>query len=283
MTFKFITYQLQDNVATITLNRPDKLNAVNDGMLNELIEAFDQADKDDEVRAIIVTGAGRAFCAGADLADKENTFNYRTESLEDHRDSGGTVVLKIFELKKPVIAAINGPAVGFGITMTLPMDVRIAVENAKIAFPFTRRGIVPDACCAWFLPRIVGISRAVEWTMTGRTFSAEEAFKNGLLSMIAAPHEVMKKSMAVAREISDNTSAVSVALTRQLFWRTLGADHPMEVHRLDSKCIYYMGLSKDSSEGALSFLEKRPPHFTMKPGTDMPDFYPWWYDIPFKK
>jgi enoyl-CoA hydratase/carnithine racemase len=231
---------------------------------------------------VIVTGAGRAFCAGADLSSKENTWAYHATKLEEHRDSGGVVALKIFELKKPVIAAINGHAVGFGITMTLPMDIRIASETAKMGFVFTRRGIVPDACCTWFLPRIVGINRAAEWTMTGRVFSAQEALQHGLLSRVEAPENLMKAALDVAREIADNTSSVSVSLTRQLLWKMLGAGHPMEAHRIDSKCMYYMGNSQDSTEGVLSFLEKRPPKFQMKPSKDMPDFYPWWTERPFK-
>jgi enoyl-CoA hydratase/carnithine racemase len=283
MKFESIRCEVQDQILTITLNRPDKLNAVSPAMIKEMMEAFDQADRDDQVRVVIVTGAGRAFCAGADLgSNRADTWSYRAEKLEEHRDGGGTVTLKIFEMKKPVIAAINGPAVGFGITMTLPMDIRIASENAKIAFAFTRRGITPEACGTWFLPRIVGISRAAEWTLTGRLFSAQEALQNRLVSRVEPPENLLKAAREIAREIADNTSAVAVALTRQLLWKLLGADHPMEAHKIDSKCIYYMGMSPDSSEGILSFLEKRPPKFKMKPSSDMPAFYPWWPDRPFK-
>lgn len=282
MNYESIQCNLDDRILTMVLNRPDKLNAVTNKMLKEMIDAFDQADRDDQVRVIIVTGAGRAFCAGADLSNRENTWMYHSEKLEEHRDAGGLVTLKIFEMKKPVIAAINGPAVGFGITMTLPMDIRVASETARMGFAFTRRGIVPDACCTWFLPRIVGISRAAEWTLTGRVFSAREALQNGLVSRVEPQEKLLPTAQEIAREIADYTSAVSVGLTRQLLWRMLGADHPMEAHKIDSKFMYYMGKSPDSSEGVLSFLEKRPPRFKMKPSSDMPEFYPWWKDRSFK-
>jgi len=282
MNYESIQCSLDDRILTMVLNRPDKLNAVNNNMLKEMIEAFRQADLDNQVRVVIVTGAGRAFCAGADLSNRENTWMYDSEKLEEHRDAGGLVALRIFEMKKPVIAAINGAAVGFGITMTLPMDIRIASESAKMGFAFTRRGIVPDACCTWFLPRIVGISRAAEWTLTGRVFSAREALQNGLVSRIGPPETLLKTACEIAREIADNTSSVAVSLTRQLLWRMLGTDHPMEAHKIDSQCMYYMGKSPDSSEGVLSFLEKRPAIFKMKPSNDMPPFYPWWKDRPFK-
>jgi len=282
MNYESIQCSVDDRILTMVLNRPDKLNAVTEKMLKEMIDAFDQADRDDRVRVVIVTGAGRAFCAGADLSNRENTWMYHSEKLEEHRDAGGLVALKIFEMKKPVIAAINGAAVGFGITMTLPMDIRIASESARMGFAFTRRGIVPDACCTWFLPRIVGIGRAAEWTLTGRVFSAREAMENGLVSRVEPQKTLLKKAREIAREIADNTSAVSVGLTRQLLWRMLGEDHPMEAHKIDSQCIYYLGKSPDSSEGVRSFLEKRPPAFPMKPSSDMPGFYPWWKDRSFK-
>ncbi len=281
--FECIQCHLEGQILTMVLNRPERLNAVTDKMLKEMIQAFDEADRDDRVRVIIVTGAGRAFCAGADLGPREDTWAYHSEKVEEHRDSGGLVTLKIFEMKKPLIAAINGPAVGFGITLTLPMDIRIAAETARMGFAFTRRGIVPDACCTWFLPRIVGISRAAEWTLTGRVFSAHEALQNGLVSRVEPQEKLLESARNIAREIAENTSAVSVALTRQLLWRMLGADHPMEAHRIDSRCIYYLGKSPDSSEGVLSFLEKRQPRFEMKPSSDMPEFYPWWEERPFKK
>ncbi len=286
MAFQNIKYEVNERILTITLNRPEKLNAFTNDMGNELIEAFDRADQDDEVRVVIVTGAGRGFCAGSDLSGGSNTFDSatrRNETIEEHRDAGGVGTLRIYEMKKPIIAAINGPAVGVGITMTLPMDIRIASSAAKMGFVFARRGITAEACSSWFLPRIVGISRAAEWVLTGRVFPAQEALEGGLVSRVVNPDELMPTVIKLAREIADNTSAVSVALSRQLLWRMLGADHPMEAHKIDSKCIYYMGKSPDSYEGVISFLEKRPAQFTMKPSADMPPFYPWWKERPFKQ
>lgn len=282
MDFEQIHYEVKDRILTITLNRPDKLNAFTPVMMKELIEAFDRADEDDDVRVVIVTGAGSAFCAGADLSNGAEAFDNSQESVEEHRDTGGLVTLRIYESKKPVIAAINGPAVGIGITMTLPMDIRIASEKAKVGFVFARRGIVPEACSSWFLPRIVGINQATEWVMTGRVFPAQEALEGGLLSRVVSPDDLLPTARELAREIADNTSAVSVALSRHLLWKMLGADHPMEAHKIDSKSIYYMGKSPDAFEGVMSFLEKRPAVYTMKPSTDMPGFYPWWEERSFK-
>jgi enoyl-CoA hydratase/carnithine racemase len=286
MKFEQIKYELGEGILTITLNRPDKLNAFTNMMRKELIGAFDRADKDDEVRVVVVTGAGRAFCAGADLSSGGTAFNRTSggkKTIDEHRDGGGTVTLRIFDMKKPIIAAINGPAVGVGITMTLPMDIRIASESAKMGFVFTRRGIAPEACSSWFLPRVVGISRASEWLMRGSVFSAREALEAGLVSRLVPPEKLLPTAKELAREIADHTSAISVALSRQLLWRMLVADHPMEAHKIESKCVYYMGLSPDSTEGVTSFLEKRPARFTMKPNSDMPDFYPWWEERPFKE
>ena len=280
-----ILYAVQDRVATVTLNRPDKLNAFTRRMRDELTGAFASADADDEVRAVIVTGAGRAFCAGADLSGGGNTFDYAKRDdagLEDHRDGGGRVSLAIYGLKKPVIAAINGPAVGVGVTMTLPMDIRIASSAAKFGFVFARRGIVPEACSSWFLPKVVGISRAAEWLYTGRVFGADEALAGGLVSRVVAPDELLPAAQALAREIADNTSAVAVALARQMLWRMAGADHPMEAHKVDSRGIFAMGASPDVKEGIAAFKEKRAPRFGMKPSSDMPPFYPWWEERPFK-
>ena len=285
MSFEQIQYEVADQILTITLNRPEKLNAFTGVMMNELIRAFDRADEDDDVRAVIVTGAGRGFCAGSDLSGGADSFDNEQrmqESLEEHRDAGGLVTLRIFESKKPVIAAINGPAVGIGITMTLPMDIRIASESAKMGFVFARRGITPEACSGWFLPRAVGISRALEWVMTGRVFPAQEALEGGLVSRVVPPEQLLPAAKRLAREIAENTSAVSVALSRQMMWKMLGADHPMEAHKIDSKCIFYMGKSPDCYEGVTSFLEKRPAKFTMKPSADMPGFYPWWEERTFK-
>jgi enoyl-CoA hydratase/carnithine racemase len=278
-TFETLRYEVADGVATLTLNRPERLNAVNATSIRELVAAFDAADGDDGVRAMIVTGAGRAFCAGADLGRGGATFAGgpgRGERPEEHRDGGGLVTLRIFEMKKPVIAAINGPAVGFGITLTLAMDVRIASSAARLGFVFARRGVVPEACSTWFLPRLVGIAQAAEWAYTGRVFSAEEARAGGLVSRVVAPDELMPTAHALAREIADNTSAVSVALIRQMLWRMLGASHPVEAHRLDSLGMWYTGRSADAHEGVTSFLEKRPPRFTGRPSQDMPAFFPWW-------
>ncbi len=280
-----ILYEVKDRVATVTLNRPDKLNAFTRRMRDELIEAFASADADDAVRVVIVTGAGRAFCAGADLSGGASTFDYAKRDdagREDHRDGGGRVSLAVYALKKPVIAAINGPAVGVGVTMTLPMDIRIASSAAKFGFVFARRGIVPEACSSWFLPKVVGLSRAAEWLYTGRVFGADEALAGGLVSRVVAPEELLPVSQALAREIADNTSAVAVALARQMLWRMAGADHPMEAHKVDSRGIFAMGASADVREGIAAFKEKRPARFSMKPSTDMPAFYPWWEEPPFK-
>jgi enoyl-CoA hydratase/carnithine racemase len=285
MEYTEIEYEVSDSILTITLNRPEKLNAYTLVMDTELKDALNRGDTDDDVRVVIVTGAGRAFCAGADLSGGDRTFDYRAWGLEDTpetpRDRGGLMTLRIYDMKKPLIAAINGPAVGFGITMTLPMDIRLASENARIGFVFTRRGIVPEACSSWFLPRIVGISKATELVLTGRVFDAREALAHGLVSEVLTPEDLIPRAREIAAEIARNTSAISVALSRQLLWKMLGADHPIEAHRLESKCMYWTGRQADAAEGILSFLEKRPPRFTMRPSSDMPEFYPWWIDRPF--
>jgi enoyl-CoA hydratase/carnithine racemase len=279
MGFETLLYSVDGAVATITLNRPERLNAVNTTVIHELVAAFDRADADDAVRAVIVTGAGRAFCAGADLGGGGGTFGPRegrTERPDEHRDGGGIVTLRIFEMKKPVLAAINGPAVGFGITLTLAMDVRLASTAARMGFVFARRGVVPEACSTWFLPRLVGVAQAAEWAYTGRVFSAEEALAGGLVSRVLPPEALLPAARELAREIAENTSAVSVALIRQMLWRMLGADHPREAHRIDSLGMWHTGRSADAHEGITAFLEKRAPHFTGRPSKDMPPFYPWW-------
>ena len=279
MTYTDIRYELAERVATITLHRPDKLNAFTRLMRDELVEAFGRADADDEVRAVIVTGAGRAFCAGADLSAGAATFDYeKREGLTagTHRDGGGMVSLRIFEMKKPVIAAVNGPAVGVGATMQLPMDMRIASSEAKFGFVFARRGIVPEACSSWFLPRVVGIGQALEWTLSGRVFDAAEAKAGGLVAKVVPPADLLPAARAYAREIAEHTSPVAVALARQMMWRMLGADHPMEAHKVDSRGIYAMGASPDVAEGIAAFKEKRAPKFPMRASADMPPFYPWW-------
>jgi len=286
MAYEQILYEVKDQILTLTLNRPDKLNALTPLMRKELIDAFDRADADDQIRAVIVTGAGRAFCAGADLGTGTETFDYQARDgqmlAEEHRDGGGQLTLRIFESIKPVIAAINGAAVGIGVTMTLAMDIRVADRNAKLGFVFARRGIVPEACSSWFLPRIVGISQALEWILSGRIFSVDEAVSRGLVRSSHAPGQLLPAARDLATEIAGNTSAISVALARQMLWRMLGADHPMEAHKIDSRAIYDTGKSADAREGITSFLEKRPAQFTDKPSKDMPAFYPWWEDRPFK-
>lgn len=287
--FDQIALDLEDEILTLTLNRPDKLNAFTPTMRDEMIAALDYADATDTVRAVIVTGAGRAFCAGADLArGGADAFNYRKSGRfeedgapEVWRDGGGQVSLRLFKCLKPVIAAVNGPAVGVGITMQLPMDIRLASTTARFGFVFTRRGVVPEACSSWFLPRIVGISKALEWTYSGRVFEAEEARAAGLVRSLHAPDELLPAARAIAREIAQTTSAVSIAMTRQMMWRMLGADDPMEAHKIDSRGIFALGAGADAKEGVASFLEKRPPAFTDRVSADMPDFYPWWEDRPF--
>ena len=278
--FEHIRYAVDDEIATLTLHRPERLNAVNTAMLGEIVAALDAADADDAVRVVIVTGAGRAFCAGADLGGGGRTFDAvgrgRSPSLEEHRDGGGVVTLRVFDMSKPVIAAINGAAVGFGVTFTLPMDVRIASTDARLGFVFARRGVVPEACSTWFLPRLVGISRAAEWVYTGRVFDAEEARAGGLVSRVVAPDALLPTARALALEIARNTSAISVALSRHMLWKMLGANHPMDAHRLDSRAMAWTGGSADAHEGVTAFLEKRAARFPLRPSTDMPPFFPWW-------
>ena len=274
-------YEVDSGVAKVTLHRPDKMNALTGTMRKELIEIFSEADRADTVRVVVVTGAGKAFCAGADLSSGGSTFDQskkdgRKVTISDHRDGGGQISLAIFGCRKPVIAAINGHAVGVGITMTLPMDIRIVAEDAKIGFVFTRRGVVPDACSSWFLPRIVGISKATELIYTGRVFRAAEEANSGLFNYVVPGNEVLPKAMTIAKEIAENTSAVSVALSKALLWHGLAEDDPQSVHLIDSRCFYWSGRQKDAYEGVQSFLEKRPPEFTMSASLDMPDFYPWW-------
>jgi enoyl-CoA hydratase/carnithine racemase len=283
MDYRTIAYEPgSDGVLTITLDRPKRLNAFTDRMMEELIDAFDRADGDDDVRAVIVTGRGRGFCAGADLSGGGGTFDLKVEKGGVKRDSGGRVTLRIYESTKPVIAAINGPAVGIGATMTLPMDVRLASTEARIGFVFVRRGIVPEACSSWFLPRVVGISRAMEWVATGRVFTASEAFEGGLVRSVHPPADLLPAARALAAEMAEGTSAVSVALARQMLWRMLGADHPMEAHKIDSRAIQATGKGADAREGVESFLEKRPPVFPGRVTTDMPDVYPWWQERLFE-
>lgn len=284
-TFSEILYDVSDGVATITLNRPDKMNAFTNTMCRELIQVFDLTDTDDAVRAVIVTGAGRAFCAGADLSSGGETFSKGGSDVKDDRgvvrDGGGLVSLRIFRSLKPVIAAVNGAAVGVGVTMTLPMDIRLASDSAKFGFVFARRGIVPEAASSWFLPRLVGISRAAEWCYTGRIIPAVEALEGGLVRSVHTGDDLLATARSIAREIAENTAPVSVALTRQMLWRMLGVDHPMYAHRTDSRAINSRGASADSREGVVSFLEKRPPVFPVKVSDGLPEVFPDWDEPAF--
>jgi len=278
-----ITTEMADRVLTITLNRPERLNAWTGQMADELMAAFDRSDADDEVRVVIVTGAGRGFCAGADLGSGGDTFDYRTHEVEGpKRDNGGKFTLRVFQSKKPVIAAINGPAVGVGATMTLPMDVRLAADDARVGFVFARRGIIPEACSSWFLPRIVGISRAMEWVATGRVFSAAEGLEGGLLRSLHPGGELLDVAHALAQEIVENTAPVSVALARQLMWRMLGAEHPMVAHRADSRGMAARGESADVVEGITAFLEKRPADFPDRISAGLPELMPRWVEPEFE-
>jgi enoyl-CoA hydratase/carnithine racemase len=292
-----VEYSVSEGVATITLNRPDRLNAFTRAMLGELMEVFDQTDADDAVRAVIVTGAGRAFCAGADLGRGERTFSYRADQADRAdradqadqdapplapRDSGGELVLRIFRSLKPVIAAINGPAVGVGASMTLPMDIRLAADTAKIGFVFGARGIVPDGACTWFLPRVVGVSQALEWCLTARVFPAQEALAGGLVRTVCPADELLPLATSLAREIAVNVAPVSAVLTRQMIWQLLGAGHPMAAHRLDSLAIYTTGQQADAAEGITAFLEKRPAAWSLNPSQDLPDWFPWQREPPYE-
>ena len=277
LSYETLRAEVEDGLLTLTLNRPDRLNAVNAVMIGEYVAALDAADRDDAVRAVIVTGAGRAFCAGADLSGGPGTFDRAPpEPGARHRDGGGLVALRLFDMKKPVIAAVNGPAVGFGATQILPMDIRLASTEARFGFVFSRRGVVMEAASSWFLPRLVGMQQAMEWVATGRVFSAEEAFEGGLVRSLHAPDDLLPAARALGREIADNASPMSVALCRQMMWKMLGEDHPMAAHRVDSLGMAHTGASADAREGVASFLEKRPPAFASTPGEAMPAFYPWW-------
>jgi len=297
--FELIRYEVEDRVLTITLNRPEKLNAFNGQMQREMVEALDAADLDDDIRAVIVTGEGRGFCAGADLGRGAETFDYDNQSDETKaervesegrtdddlswmRDGGGLLTLRIYEFNKPIIAAINGPAVGIGITMTLPMDIRLASTSARMGFVFARRGIVPEACSSYFLPRLVGVSQALEWAYSGRVFEADEALAGGLVRSLHEPDDLLTTARAIAAEIAENTSAISVSMIRHMMWRMLGADHPMEAHKIDSRGVFHLGRGADAHEGVVSFLEKRPAEFGMKVSEDMPEFFPWWDERHFE-
>lgn len=296
MAYETIKYDVVDQILTVTLNRPEKLNAFTITMERELIDAFDRADKDDDVRAIIVTGEGRAFSAGADLSLGAGTFDRDArrgpvKRLPDGKvdysdpkvsDSGGQITLRIFKCLKPVIAAVNGPAVGMGVTMQLAMDMRIASEAAGFGFVFSRRGLVPEGDSSWFLPRIVGIAQALEWCYSGRVFPAQEALAGRLVSKVVPPDQLLPTARVLAREIAEKAAPVSIALIRQMMWRMLGADDPMEAQKIESRGIYTRGRSADAREGIMAFLEKRPAVFKDKVSTDMPDYFPWWTEREYR-
>jgi enoyl-CoA hydratase/carnithine racemase len=282
MEFEHITYAVEDRIATITLNRPEMMNAWTTTMMDNILAALDLADDDDDVRVVIFTGAGKAYCAGADLSGGGFSRVGDAGGPLFIRDTAGQVTLRLFNMKKAVIGAINGAAVGVGITMTMAMDIRIASEAAtKIGFIFNRRGVVPEGCCTYFLPRIIGVSRAAELILTARIFTAREGLEMGLFSRVVPPEQLIPTARQIAREIADNTSAVSTALARQMIWKMLTESHPMRAHILESQGLTAMFAADDVREGGASFFEKRPPRFTMKPSKDMPAFYPWWEDPPF--
>lgn len=291
----FLKCEIRDYVATITFNRPDKLNAFTRAMTAGLIKILDALDANDQVRVVIMTGAGRAFCAGADLAASDSILSQRQDNKpnddtpirpdgsvdwthESTRDFGGRLTLRLFNCLKPVIVAFNGPAAGMGVTMTLAADFRLSSTTSKFSLPFARRGINPESASSWFLPRIVGISQALEWTLTGRTFLAEEALSGRLVRSLHEPAELMPAALALADEIASNNAPVSIALTRQLIWRTSGTQHPMHAHRIESRSIFSRGRSADMKEGVASFMEKRSPNFINRVSVDMPGFFPWWID-----
>ncbi|NNC72498.1 MAG: crotonase/enoyl-CoA hydratase family protein [Sphingomonadaceae bacterium] len=295
--YQTILTDLSDNIFTITLNRPDRMNAFTERMMYEMIAAFDEADANDEARAVIVTGAGdRAFCAGADLTSGGDTFNYDkrldrdTPVQEDGsvdwnhrgaRDGGGQLTLRIFNCKKPVIGAINGAAVGVGSTMLLPMDFRLASDSARFGFVFARRGIVPEAASSWFLPKLVGISQALKWCYKGDVFGAEEALEGGLVQSVHKPGKLIAAARALATDLTAEGAPVSIAMTRQMLWRMMGANHPIDAHRMDSRAIWYRGRQEDAQEGVTSFLEKRPANYPNKVSEDMPELDQWFDDPEF--
>ena len=290
-TFETIILDIKDGIATLTLNRPDRMNAFTAQMMSEMIKAFDYTDANDDVKVVVVTGSGRAFCAGADLGGGGKTFDYAKQESDPreankvngvYRDGGGLLTLRIYESLKPVIAAVNGAAVGIGVTMQLAMDIRLASTEAKFGFVFARRGITPEAASSWFLPRLVGLQQALEWCYTGRVFPAQEAKDGGLVRSLHAPEDLLPAAYALAREIADNTAPVSVALTRQLLYRNAGATHPMDAHMSDSRAIMARGAQGDAKEGVMSFLEKRAPAYPDKVSADLPDIWPYWDKREFK-
>ena len=285
MSYTVIDYEVRDRVATITLDRPDRLNAFTVEMMSEIIEALDESDIDDDVRAIVFTGRGRAFCAGADLSGGSSTFE--TSDADPGgtapRDSGGILTLRMFRSKKPLIAAINGPAVGVGATMLLPMDIRLIADSARIGFVWGARGIVAEAASSWFLPRIVGINQALEWSLTARTITATEAFRTGLVRSVHHPEHVMAEARSVAEEIASAVAPVSASIMRQMMWRMMCANHPMEAHRVDSRAVWQTGRMADAAEGIAAFLEKRPASWKLAPSRDLSDWHPWWEEPTYER
>lgn len=291
MTYQTLDYQVREGILTLTLSRPEQLNAFTTEMAEELVLAFERASADDDVRAIVVTGSGRAFCAGMDLSKPGNVFGLNESlrptlaDIDQHgeeeqilrgvRDTGGRVTLAIFACTKPVIAAINGAAVGIGATMTLAMDVRLASEKARIGFVFGKLGIVPEACSSWFLPRLVGIQQALEWTYSGEIFSAADACTGGLVKAVYPPEQLLEEAYKLARKFTANKSPVAVALTRQMLYRNSAQPHPRDAHRIDSLAMFYTSIG-DGKEGVKAFLEKREPAFTSQTSKDLPPFYAEW-------
>ena len=282
MDYEAIIYEVEDNILTITLNRPERLNAFNGQMSSEVHNALDRADADDNVKAIIFTGAGRGFCAGADLSSGSETFDYESDGRGIHPDGGGVLTLRLFECLKPVISACNGPAVGVGATMQCAMDIRMASDKARYGFVFSKRGIVPEACSSWFLPRCVGINTALEWAYSGRIFDAREALEKRFVRSVHKENDLMPAARDLAHEFAEQTSSISITMIRHMMWKMLGADHPMEAHKIDSRGVYFTGKSEDAHEGVQSFLEKRPAEFSGKVSTDMPEFFPWWEQRKFE-
>jgi enoyl-CoA hydratase/carnithine racemase len=290
MNYETLNWRVDAGILTLTLNRPDQLNSFTVTMADELIDAFGRASEDDAVRAVVVTGAGRAFCAGMDLSVGGNVFgldeSMRPTIADMHerfadpdihrgvRDTGGKVTLAIYECKKPVIAAINGPAVGIGSTMTLAMDIRLASQKARMGFVFGKIGIVPEACSTWFLPRLVGMQQALEWMYSAEIFDADEALRGGLVKAVYAPEVLLEEAYKLARKFTEQRSPVSAALIRQMLWRNSAQAHPIEAHRVESVAVFYTSQS-DGKEGVKAFLEKRPPQFSGK-ASSMPPIYPWW-------
>jgi enoyl-CoA hydratase/carnithine racemase len=278
-----VAYGIADGVATITLSRPERLNAVDAEMFRGLMDTFDRTDSDDGVRAVVVTGAGRAFCAGADLSQGSGTFDHGEDASGPaaHRDMGGLLALRIYRSLKPVIAAVNGPAVGVGASMTLPMDVRILADTARIGFVYVRRGIVPEGASSWFLPRLVGIGKALEWCLAGRMVSAEEALAAGLARTVCPAGDVLATATALAREIAVSAAPVSAVITRHLLWQMLGVAHPMEAHRAESRAVYDTGRMADAAEGIAAFLSRREPSWSLAPSEHLPSWFPWRPEPPF--